>query len=268
MADVRMPKSIPCKFKIAWSGKCGKPSTNGWCSKHERSKCAAGCGRKAVRSCGETSGPFCCGANLCNSCKHSVRIPGELPGPDHVSAEVYKVQREKEDRLKKEDRESDESLLARGVPLGLPRHLKELQVGDQTGYKLAPIFLLELDHTLMGFFPAEVKGTKRILMSTDRLLMFKVWRSLEPQKSKMTTVQSYVNEELGICYPINGSSDYELKSSRPHRLLSEAELESFLKVKDSLKWASGLFGADCSQDDFEWIIEHAMRKASEELHEA
>lgn len=96
MADVKMPKSIPCKFDQAWIGKCRKPSTNGWCSKHEKLKCAV-CGKQATHECEHTgSSPFVCGEKLCDSCKHEPFIPGEVPYPSrHVLPTEYKVMLER-----------------------------------------------------------------------------------------------------------------------------------------------------------------------------
>lgn len=70
MADAVVPSFTPCQFEIAWVGKCGKPTTNGWCTVHEAKMCVS-CGGKATQTCDYTGmNPLVCGAPLCNSCKH------------------------------------------------------------------------------------------------------------------------------------------------------------------------------------------------------
>jgi len=90
MADAKLPDAVPCRFDIAWRGACRRPSTNGWCTKHENMACLV-CGTQAVRSCEYTgSHPLTCGMALCASCRHEPYIPGEVRFPrKHFNGEEY-----------------------------------------------------------------------------------------------------------------------------------------------------------------------------------
>lgn len=91
MADVVipvMPPSTPCIFRLAWRGKCGKPTDNGWCNKHEALTCVV-CNKKATRMCDYTgSGPFVCGASLCDSCQHEENPKSPFPPFGHSISEA------------------------------------------------------------------------------------------------------------------------------------------------------------------------------------
>jgi hypothetical protein len=245
MADVKMPKmpkSKPCKFYIAWSGKCGKPTTNGWCSEHEKAKCSS-CKKKATRSCDAQMGGLTCGADLCATCQHS---EGR-----HVTKAVYNRLESEQRLLEKEGIESERMLSERGVPIGLPKHLLELLSGDKSGYEIKEIYALSLEHGLMGYFPAVfVEKRKRIIITSDPSLIFRVWESLEPRKSRLDTELAWVNESLSICYLIKGHSEHDKLTSRPHRLLNEEE-HRILKQDGAqpYRWAPGLFGGSDNESE-------------------
>lgn len=81
MADMVMPKYLPCTFDKGWAGKCGKPTDNGCCTEHEQLKCVC-CGERAFRLCDYTgSMPCVCGQPLCRSCGHEPYIPGTTDFP-------------------------------------------------------------------------------------------------------------------------------------------------------------------------------------------
>lgn len=96
MADAVIPKSVPCRFEIAWRGACGKPSADGWCYQHESMKCQA-CRGHATHTCDyikhfASTKSAVCGVALCGSCHHEPYIPGEVTLPQkHLNAEEYKV---------------------------------------------------------------------------------------------------------------------------------------------------------------------------------
>src|SRR4051812_43105570 len=99
MADVKMPESVPCKFDAKGWAPCKKPSTNGFCSKHEKEKCVS-CGEQALRSCDAGMGGLSCGSSLCDTCKHS------MEDSTHVVKEVYDVQVREQRELEKTGKES------------------------------------------------------------------------------------------------------------------------------------------------------------------
>lgn len=252
MADVKMPKSVPCKFDATGWAPCKKPSANGWCSKHEKAKCVS-CGGHAIRSCDAGMGGLCCGANLCGTCQHS------LEDSKHVTKQVYDLQIKERSELETTGKESKRMLELRGVPtdIELPRHLEELLEGKHDGFSLKVCYYLRIKHNLMGTFPAILKDTKIVLITPDRESLVRVWESLRPRDSEIIADSWMVNEKIGVGYHMS-SVDSERKESRPHRIFGKDEIDDLLaKDPQSFKWAPGLFGAEVSQQRFEQIIRQA-----------
>lgn len=236
MADIEMPKSIPCKFEIAWQGRCNKPSTNGWCSEHERLKCTS-CGAKATRSC-ERTGSLVCGASLCDTCQHSIK------DGSHVTKEVFDAQVELErlERVAVEQSRSspDQRLNSDGNPVNLFELLKQDPKGQ--GYLLERVFSLQLTHSLMGFFPAVIYSQRRVIICIDRNLLVEIWKTLEPRKSQLDSLTYYVNREKGIAY-VDVDRPSEREESKPEKVLTRDEYEKIKKEDpDSIMWAPGLIG--------------------------
>lgn len=251
MADVKMPESKPCQYDNGWAGRCGRASDNGWCSQHEDKKCA-GCGDKAIKACDQPVGGLNCGAPLCGGCKHS------RDDNTHVTRVVA------EEALRKAKEEREALLASRTSPvqwmnevLGVPMNLFELLKGDTSAWPIKEFYHLELNHGLMGFFPAIVLAEKkRLVLTIDRSLLGHVWRRLEPRDSKMGKGLGYVNESLGFLYPNLGQSDHEKEDSKPLKILSEAE---YIKLThngaEGFGWAPGLIGPNMHRARFEEVIE-------------
>lgn len=253
MADVKMPKSVPCQFDKGGWAPCKKPSTNGWCSEHEKAKCVS-CGEQAHKPCDAQMGGLGCGAMLCKTCEH---------GPDgkHITRAVAEKLRRTEVDEEAATRASRTSKTQRmnaelGVPLNLFEHLK----GDRAGSEIMEYYFLQLEHGLMGFFPAIFDGTKRIIITTDLALIERVWRMMEPRESKVTKNLGHVLAAKGVVYPILGDTQYDRETSKPQQLLTEAELDELLKkTKKPFKWAFGLIGGrDPSKQQFEEMIERGI----------
>lgn len=143
MADVKMPESIPCQFDKGGWAPCRKPSTNGWCSKHEKAKCIS-CGRQAHRPCDEGMGGLSCGALLCKTCEH---------GPDgtHITREVAEANRRREraeEEATKASRTSKEQRMH--AELDVPLNRLELLKGDKSAWEIREYYFLQLEHGLMG----------------------------------------------------------------------------------------------------------------------
>lgn len=246
MADVKMPDSVPCLFdKKGWAP-CKKPSTNGWCSKHENLVCAS-CGKKATRSCDAQMGGLLCGVDICDNCGHSPE------DGSHVSLEVVRAYH---DRRRAE---GEAAIASRNSPvqmmndeLGVSLNLTELLKGDTGAWPIVEFYYLELEHGLMAFFPATVGNTKRIVITVDKGLIVKVWETLPRRESKVGTSHGYYNKERSILYPILGHSDYDKETSRPQKVLTESEFDQMsMGGVNSFRWASGLFGGrDVSEEEF------------------
>lgn len=241
MADVKMPESTPCIFDKGWGVKCGKPSTNGCCSEHEKLKCTC-CGKKATRNCPETMGALCCGAPLCNECTHSPT------GSSHVTQEVAEEQSKTILAEMEAVEASRTSPIQRIDDTGCPLNLFELLKGDESSYEIKPGFFAQLDHHLMGFFPAIfAEDRKRVVVTLSRELMIKVLETLPPRKFRIGENLFYVFKDHGVAY----ANIDDKESSTPDRYLTE---EEFLKLtadgKKPFKWAPGLIGADMNEEEF------------------
>jgi hypothetical protein len=252
MADIVIPKSVPCQFgKTGWAP-CKKPSTNGWCSEHENIACVS-CGQHAVQKCDGQMGGLACGAPLCATCQH-----GSNGG--HITAEADAREQQEEREARMVGGETVRALTERGVPLGLPKHLKELLEGDHKEYELTTCYMLEIKHGLMGFFPAIRTGTKKILITSDKALMFRVWRSLEPRDSRVIASEYMMNSVIGVAYPM-AITDFEKEQSRPLKIFSTAEVDALFKAESSpFEWAPGLIGAQTSEIQFNALIEKAAQE--------
>ena len=237
MADITMPKSTPCLFEVSWVGRCNKPSTNGWCSKHENLKCCS-CGAKAARDCEHTGGPLTCGAPLCKTCHHS------LDGDGHVTGAVYKEQTDKRKQeavaLEQSRTNSEQRLDVEGNPANLFELLKKDP--KEQGYRLEKVFFLQLAHGLMAFLPAVIDAEKRVILCLDQKLLVEVWKTLSPRASKMGSHVCYVNEQKGIAYS-NAEEQFEQERSKPEKILTRNEYEGIrVKTPDAIAWAPGLIG--------------------------
>jgi hypothetical protein len=198
-------------------------------------------------------GGLACGAHLCDNCQH---------GRDskHVTAKVYAEEQREEREQEKSGQESPRRLAEKGVPLGVPKHLKALLAGDRVGYALMTCYALELKHGLMGFFPAIQKGTKKIVIVPDKSLIFRIWRSLEPRDSRLIVHEYMVNMTLGVAYPMR-TENYEQEESRPLKLFSVEEVNALYATDPHpFDWARGLWGASTSQNEFEALIERSARE--------
>lgn len=250
MADVKMPHSVPCRFEISWKGPCAKPSTNGWCSKHEKLTCCS-CGKKATRDCDQASS-LVCGAPLCETCAHS------LNGDTHVTEEVFKeqVRQMEQDRIAVEQSRScpDQRMDREGDPTNLFELLKR-DTGEQ-GYHLEKVYSLRLETRLMAYLPAVIDSEKRVVICRDKNLLVEIWRTLEPRQSQMDTLTSWVNTQKGIAY-VDLDDKSEQERSKPMKLLTREEYGTIPRSgQGSISWAPGLLGGKYfSRDEFMKFID-------------
>lgn len=259
MADVNMPESVPCKFDNNWAGKCGKPSTNGWCSAHENKTCVS-CGGKAIRAC-DVGSSLICGAPLCENCAHSPNGGGHVARA--IAEEIY--------RKEAEEREAD--LTSRKSPvqrmndvLGVPLNLHELLKGDTSEWPIKEFYFLELQHGLMGFFPAILESEKRVVIAIDHDVILRVLTMLTPRRSKLVTNRGYVNERLGILYPILGDNALLQEDSKPQKFVAVSEFNSLTSNgANPFIWAPGLVGTDMTTKDFRETLEALAKEHGVDL---
>jgi hypothetical protein len=139
---------------------------------------------------------------------------------------------------------------------GVPQNLGLLRKGDQSGYEIRTGFSLELKHGLMGYFPAIYRETRFIVVTIDEALIREVWKTLSPRQSKLNSNDFYVNERLGVCYPLPGA--YREASDCPAmRFLTRQRFDELMRTKQPFQWAPGLIGDDMSRREFIETIEAA-----------
>ena len=255
MATVEMPQTKPCQFGLPWRGACGKPTDNGWCTEHEHLECVS-CGRRAVRQC-EDAISLVCGANLCNDCVHNP------DGPGHVTRRVAKATVQHtlaDERAKVASRTSS---VQRVDDSGLPLNLFEFRKNPPEGFEIKDIYYLELEHGLMGFFPAIIRKTKQMILTADCDLLIRLWSMLSVRKSKVGQVQGYVNLRLDLVYLIPNEGQVNQEESRPHPHLSVQKFDAIIaQDPNPFTWAPGLVGNDMSPADFHETIEEVARQHS------
>jgi len=145
--------------------------------------------------------------------------------------------------------------------LGVPLNLLELLKRDAPGYALKEFYYLELDHDCMGSFPAIIAGTRHVVAATELALAFDLWQDMPPRISKLRSNSGYVNDELGIVYPMLGSADEEKERSKPLRFLTRARLDELRAANEHpFAWAPGLLGGGTSAREMRRLIEVTARE--------
>lgn len=121
----------------------------------------------------------------------------------------------------------------------------------QKDWKIVPVFFLELQHSLMGFFPACFDKEKRIVFTTEKELILEVWKTLSPRRSKLQEVLFYVHKTEPVGY--EAEPHYLSKEDcKPDQLLTVEEFKKLLP--GDLRWANGLISNDMSPEEFTQTI--------------
>ena len=139
-----------------------------------------------------------------------------------------------------------------------PKTLKEL-VGKENhnGFRLAVGHFAELDHGLMGNFPAIESESKEMIITTDFELLKQLCGTLSPRRFKFGTQLIYVNPETGIAYSILGTKESSLKEATPFQTLTQTRFQEFSKKEEPFKWAPGLVGNDMTPEEFQETLQVA-----------
>jgi hypothetical protein len=93
-----------------------------------------------------------------------------------VTGKVYNEQTKREVREQEALEQSKTSPEQRLNEEGNPANLFELLKKDpkEQGYRLEKVFYVQLDHGLMGFFPAVIDSQKRVVVCLDRDLLVNI----------------------------------------------------------------------------------------------
>jgi hypothetical protein len=139
----------------------------------------------------------------------------------------------------------------------LPKNLQEVLAGNQAGYRLGMMYVLVLDHGLMGTFPAIFKGTSDPVITADLEVLKKVWALLKPRKAKIVDQLAYINDGLGVSVRFPSYHGEPFESCVAASILTPAQFEELVaKDPKPFEWAPGLFGGDDKvTDDFIQLLE-------------
>ena len=106
-------------------------------------------------------------------------------------------------------------------------------------------YFMEIDHDLMGVFPAIHAKTKAVVVCLQRDDLENIWKKLPRKQVKVHKMVFLVNEERRSAILINGSRE-EKADSKEFFLVGKADCRAYCKQKDFFQWAGGLisFTAD------------------------
>lgn len=124
------------------------------------------------------------------------------------------------------------------------RTLSDLFGHDLAGWKFMDCHFLELDHRLMGTFPAVLTANPRkIIFVLEKHLLASVWNRLETRSAKVTTIPAIVNED-GLAFGLKCEIFGKAKS---FQIFSEKEINELCRQEGAFKWVPGLVGGSSSQ---------------------
>jgi len=125
-----------------------------------------------------------------------------------------------------------------------PKKLEDVMGMDLARFRLVRAYFLELDHTLMGFFPAIIRKNEineineMMVVCLDRALLKKVWDLLPKRRAKIGEVILLVNTDRNFGFDIQNENK---EKTEPVHILTEREFKRLLKGDDDpFKWAPGL----------------------------
>lgn len=155
----------------------------------------------------------------------------------------------------------------------MPVKEKEKSLKDLIGQSLkdfifAKVYLLELDHGLMGCFPAIRKDDGQIVATADEELIEKIWKLLTPRKAKILVQLALINRETNEAYCLNNIDkyvmDYNLhKREVIHLITPESLARDLASTKTPYKWAPGLIGDGMTLGEFRDTLKSALEQGSQ-----
>jgi len=111
---------------------------------------------------------------------------------------------------------------------------------DQGDFRLTDAYFLQLDHGLMGTFPAVLdEDLEKIVVCTDRELLRQVWDHLPRRRAKVTKITAYVSDQEKLGFMVDCMADDKTKA---FKLFTGEELDAmFTANPEAVCWAPGLF---------------------------
>ena len=121
----------------------------------------------------------------------------------------------------------------------VPETLGELMDRDLAGWQLAMAYYLELEHGLMGFFPAIIAETGQMVLCLDENLLVGGVKELLPERRcRQREILVLANEQEAICFQIANEHGVETKAGH---ILTDEEFEELTEGEsEPFKWTPGL----------------------------
>lgn len=116
----------------------------------------------------------------------------------------------------------------------LPEKLSDIFDLNLNEWKIGEVFLLELDHGLMGFFPAITKH-ETVIIVRDKKLLKPVWEILPRRKAKITKLLAICHSRFNFGFNIAAGEDTE-----SFCVFTETDIQALVGKTDSVMWASGI----------------------------
>ena len=125
--------------------------------------------------------------------------------------------------------------------------LKEYVNKNLEGVKICTAYSLQLEHSLMGYFPAVfVENLDNIVICLSHDLIEKVRNMLPKRKSKIDEITVLVDTEKGIAFDLRLISHLNLEEAFDRESLNLLSEEDFNKLTKNgnkpFRWAPGLIG--------------------------
>lgn len=117
------------------------------------------------------------------------------------------------------------------------KKLADLFGCDLAGWQIAQCHFLELDHGLMGSFPAITTWGKEVVVVIDIIFLRPVWYCLERRSAKVTSFLAIANPTYGIAFNLAG---YEKADTQLIRIFSKEEIAALCQNSNSFRWHPGL----------------------------
>lgn len=116
-------------------------------------------------------------------------------------------------------------------------NLVDIKNSDQNDWELKEVFVMELSHGLMGFFPVIEVETKKVVGSTNRDNLRKIWEELPTREVKVTSNNCLVNEKEKLMVPVSSPKGDD--ATTDDFLLITDNIEEYLGT-GKLNYAKGL----------------------------
>jgi len=133
------------------------------------------------------------------------------------------------------------------VQITATSRLGEILDQDLLGNRVGYVFYAELDHRLMGQFPAifsdSVDVKHRIVVTTSRDLIEEVVAGLPDRRSKIMPVLALIDEEGGFVFDTSLLNAHQWEMKLPLQLMNREEYDRLMaEGGEPFMWAPGLIG--------------------------